>query len=321
MGRSNSLAVEGGMDGQQHDPVLLRELLEAVAPREGERWIDGTFGFGGHATALLEQGCHVLAMDRDPEAGQRAALLRNSWGNRLQFIQGNFADVTEAAGVMGWDSVDGVLIDLGISSGQLEDPSRGFSFRWDAPLDMRMDPSHPQSAGDLLQEFGEADLVRLFAVVTHPGESRRLARAIVRARERGRLRTTGDLVAAIGAARPSRRRIHPATRAFLALRIAVNDELGSLERALPAALHLLSPGGRLAVISFHSEEDRRVKHFLREHALRGLAVPFRADENPQPEEGFVRQARFLPSDEEILRNPRSRSARLRVGWKGVRKNL
>lgn len=308
------------MDGRQHEPVLLRELLEAAAPREGERWIDGTFGFGGHATALLERGCLVLAMDRDPEAAQRADFLRKSWGDRLRFIPGNFAAMAEVAGGAGWESVDGVLLDLGISSGQLDDPSRGFSFRWDAPLDMRMDPSGMRTADDLLHELDEADLAQLFAVVTYPGESRRLARAVVRAREGRRLRTTGDLVAAIGAARPSRKRIHPATRAFLALRMAVNDELGSLERALPEALRLLGPGGRLAVISFHSEEDRRVKQFLREHARRESTVRFGVEETHPPMEGFARQARFLPSDEEVVRNPRSRSARLRVGWKESRRD-
>ncbi|WP_020494258.1 16S rRNA (cytosine(1402)-N(4))-methyltransferase RsmH [Verrucomicrobium sp. 3C] len=318
---SNSIPAEVGMDGPQHEPVLLRELLEAAAPKEGEYWIDGTFGFGGHAAALLERGARVLAMDRDPEAEQRAALLRVTWGERLSFVRGNFAEMEAAAAGIGWDSVDGVVLDLGISSGQLDDPSRGFSFRWDAPLDMRMDPAGPVTAGDLLQELGEEDLARLFLVAARPGESRRLARAVVRARERGCLQTTGDFVTAIGAARPSRGRIHPATRAFLALRMAVNDELGSLERALPAALRLLSSGGRLAVISFQSEEDRRAKHFLREHLLRGAEGPSGAQESPEPEEGFVRQARFLPSEEESLRNPRARSARLRVGWKKTKEDL
>lgn len=309
------------MDGLRHEPVLLGELLEAAAPREGERWVDGTFGFGGHTAALLERGCRVLAMDRDPEAARRAALLGSVWGDRLRFIQGNFADMAGAARSLGWESVDGVLLDLGISSGQLEDPSRGFSFRCDAPLDMRMDPTGMRTAGDFLQELGEADLAHLFSLTAHPGESRRLARAVIRARERGRLRTTGDFVAAIGAARPSRRRIHPATRAFLALRMAVNDELASLERGLPEALHLLGPGGRLAVISFHSEEDRRVKHFLREHTLRASAMPTGTEEISRSREGFVRRARFLPSAEEMERNPRSRSARLRVGWKEIRRDL
>lgn len=309
------------MDGLRHEPVLLGELLEATAPRAGERWVDGTFGFGGHTTALLERGCQVLAMDRDPEAAHRAALLENVWGARLRFIQGNFADMAEAATSMGWESVDGVLLDLGISSGQLEDPSRGFSFRWDAPLDMRMDTAAARTAGDILQELGEAELVQLFSVAAHPGESRRLARAVIRARERGTLRTTGDFVRAIGAARPSRRRIHPATRAFLALRMAVNEELASLERVLPVALHLLGPGGRLAVISFHSEEDRRVKHFFREHTRRGSAEMPGVEDRSQPGEGFARQARFLPSPEERKRNPRSRSARLRVGWKEIRRDL
>ncbi|CAB4242936.1 S-adenosyl-dependent methyltransferase activity on membrane-located substrates [Methylacidimicrobium sp. AP8] len=304
-------SAKGVTDRRQHEPVLLRELLAAAEPAEGERWIDGTFGFGGHAAALLERGCVVLAIDRDPSAAPRAALLQETWRDRLRFVPGNFADMAEAARAAGWQSVDGVLLDLGISSGQLDDPSRGFSFRWDAPLDMRMDPSDPRTAVDLLHELDELDLARLFAVTTRPAESRRLARAVVRARERGRLRTTGDLVAAIGAARPSRRRVHPATRAFLALRIAVNDELGSLERALPAALRLLAPGGRLAVISFQSEEDRRVKHFLREHRQRGSG----AEKISGAPGGFAREARFLPSGEEIARNPRSRSARLRIGWK------
>ncbi|MDD2676946.1 MAG: 16S rRNA (cytosine(1402)-N(4))-methyltransferase RsmH [Methylacidiphilaceae bacterium] len=317
----NSISAEGAMDGPQHEPVLLRELLEAAAPREGERWIDGTFGFGGHAAALLERGARVLAMDRDPEAEQRAALLQEAWGEQLCFVQGNFAEMELAASGIGWGAVDGVLLDLGISSGQLDDPSRGFSFRWDAPLDMRMNPTGPVTAGDLLQELGEEDLAKLFALVARPGESRRLARAVLRARERGRLQTTRDFVAAIGAARPSGRRIHPATRPFMALRMAVNDELGSLEKALPASLRLLSSGGRLAVISFHSEEDRRVKQFLREHLLRRPAAASRAEEGSQLEEGFVRRARFLPSNEERLRNPRSRSARLRVGWKGTREDL
>lgn len=311
------------MQALGHEPVMLRELLEAAAPREGEAWVDGTFGFGGHAIALLERGCRVLAIDLDPEAQRRATSLQDAWGARLQFVRGNFSDMAAAAAGIGWGIVDGVLLDLGISSGQLDDPERGFSFRWDAPLDMRMDPAGSTTAGDLLQELGEADLARLFAVTVHPGESRRLARSVVHARERGRLRTTGDFVAAIGAARPSRRRIHPATRAFLALRIAVNDELGSLERALPAASRLLGSGGRLAVISFHSEEDRRVKRFFREHTRQGPAMASGAEENSpaETEFGFEKQARFLPSKEEILRNPRARSARLRMGWKEIGRDL
>jgi 16S rRNA (cytosine1402-N4)-methyltransferase len=300
-----------------HRPVLLAEAIEALRTRPDGIYVDATFGRGGHTRAVLARlGPHgrVIALDRDPEAVAAAAALDEP---RLTMRHAPFSRLTQVLSEAGIARVDGVLFDLGVSSPQLERAERGFSFRSDAPLDMRMDPTRGETAAEWLARAGEAELR---GVIKNYGEERfagPIAKAIVGARARGGIRTTLELARVVAAAVRTRERGQdPATRTFQAVRIHVNQELAELSLALPQALEQLAPGGRLAVISFHSLEDRIVKRFFRGEARPQLPerLPVKATEMPQPRLKLVGRA-VRPSAREANANPRARSAVLRVAEK------
>jgi len=307
-----------------HVPVLCAEVVRYIDPRPGSTYVDGTFGAGGYSRALLDAAdCRVVGIDRDPQAVRAARALESSSAGRLVVIEGRFGDMAELLGARGVTSVAGVALDLGVSSMQIDRPERGFSFRHDGPLDMRMS-SDGISAADVVNTTDEGELADILFDYGEERQSRRIARAIVRARAAKRIERTAELAAivrqALGPA-AARDKIDPATRTFQALRIHVNDELGELRRGLSAADALLAPGGRLAVVSFHSLEDRTVKDFLRTRAGAGPR-PSRHLPQARPD-GAGRDAAWrvltrrpvAPGEVECVANPRARSARLRVGEK------
>ena len=294
--------------------MLLREVLAAAHVQRGHRWVDGTFGRGGHSRALLEAGAQVLGLDRDSAAVEAARALEARWPGQFWWQQRNFRELKTCANEQGWEKVDGVLLDLGVSSPQLETAERGFSFQADGPLDMRMDQRSGRTAADLVNELPEAELTKLFYEQGGEREARKVARAIVARRSRAPFATTLDLAVVVAQALPHRRArsLHPEAAVFQALRIAVNGEAEALVSVLPQALEILQPGGVLAVISFHSGEDRTVKQFLRERAAEWLDTPAHPNTLPNPRHYLRDVRRFLPSEDEIEKNPRARSARLRV---------
>ncbi|MHA6347366.1 16S rRNA (cytosine(1402)-N(4))-methyltransferase RsmH [Roseivivax sp. CAU 1761] len=293
-----------------HVPVLLRPLLAAVAPVTGT-WIDGTFGAGGYARGLLEAGAEcVIGIDRDPLAHRMAADWAGQWGDRLRLVEANFAEMDRHA-----EAVEGVVLDLGVSSMQLDQAERGFSFQKDGPLDMRMGSDGP-SAADLVNGAGEAELADILYIYGEERASRRIARALLRARAEAPIETTLQLAEIVESClpRPKPGQSHPATRSFQALRIAVNDEYGALHEGLMAAERVLRPGGHLAVVTFHSVEDRMVKRFLQIAAARtGRANRFQPlEEEVAPRFELVTRKAVGPDAEELAANPRARSAKLRV---------
>jgi 16S rRNA (cytosine1402-N4)-methyltransferase len=304
----------------QHVPVLLSEVLEALRPHAGGRYLDGTFGAGGYTTAMLDKAdCQVIAIDRDPDAVAAGQALAERYAPRLHLIEGRFGDMVDLLAAKGVEEVDGVALDLGVSSMQFDQAARGFSFRASGPLDMRMEKSG-RSAADLVNGSDEADLADIFWRYGEERRSRRVARLIVERRAEKRIETTGELAEIVRrAVGPSARdESDPATRAFQALRIAVNDELGELERGLAAAEQVLAPGGRLAVVSFHSLEDRAVKEFVRARSGRTPApsrhAPPAQASAPASLRDLTRRP-VVPGDAEVAANPRARSARLRVAEK------
>jgi 16S rRNA (cytosine1402-N4)-methyltransferase len=303
-----------------HVPVLADEVRELLAVQPGQTVVDATFGAGGHAALLaadLGGRGKLIAIDRDPGARGYFDRLAKRTSVQMRFLRGDFAVVLEQLAQNG-SQADAVLLDLGVSSMQIDRPERGFSYAVDAPLDMRMDPSADVTAAGIVNEAAERDLATIFKRYGEERYARQIARAIVRRRKERRYERTSDLVETIKAAIPAPARFgdgHPAKRVFQALRIAVNDELGSLEAALPAAFAMLRPGGRLAVISFHSLEDRMVKRFMRD-LERGCECP---PDFPvcvcgkEPELRSLSRKAIRPSSRETAANPRSASARLRVG--------
>jgi 16S rRNA (cytosine1402-N4)-methyltransferase len=301
----------------RHVPVLLAETLEYLAPARGGVFVDGTLGLGGHAEALLRASPDVqlIGIDRDREALARAAERLAGFGPRVRLVQANFHQLKATLAGLGAHAIAGFLADLGVSSLQLETPARGFSFRLDGPLDMRMGLSET-TAADLVNQASEGELETIFREYGEERHARRIARAIARARTERPVRTTGELKALVDAAKGPRaareERIDPATRVFQALRIAVNQELAGLERCIEEAVQLLDTGGRLVVISYHSLEDRIVKNTLRDLA-RGEVDPVtgRSRSETQLIEVLTRKP-VRPTESEVDLNPRSRSARLRA---------
>jgi 16S rRNA (cytosine1402-N4)-methyltransferase len=299
-----------------HTPVLLTEVLEALAPKDGGIYVDGTFGAGGYSRAILDTAdCTVWGIDRDPDAVALGAALADRYEGRLTVIGGRFGDMQALLGARGVDKVDGIALDVGVSSAQLDIPARGFSFRLDGPLDMRMAQSGA-SAADLVNTLPEAELADLIYDYGEERASRRIAQAIVDARRVKPIATTTELAEIVrGVVHARGDAVDPATRTFQALRIAVNDEIGELKRALAAAEALLDAGGRLAVVSFHSLEDREVKEFLRARSGRaprgGRHLP---EEKPRraPTFRLLHTRPIRPGEAEVAANPRARSARLRA---------
>ncbi|MEZ5715862.1 MAG: 16S rRNA (cytosine(1402)-N(4))-methyltransferase RsmH [Paracoccaceae bacterium] len=302
-------AAHAPSDDAPHIPVLLRPLMRAIAPVTGV-WLDGTFGAGGYSRALLEAGAaKVIGVDRDPDVFEMAAAWAGDYGDRLELVRGTFSRLDD----YGTD-LDGVVLDLGVSSMQLDRAARGFSFMVDGPLDMRMS-QEGASAEEIVNEAEEGDLAD---ILYHYGEeraSRRIARNIVRARGEARIGSTLQLAEIIEKSLPRAKpgQSHPATRSFQALRIAVNDEYGQLVEGLEAAERVLKPGGQLAVVSFHSIEDRMVKRFFVEKSGGGGGSRYAPEQTRAAQFEMKTKKAIGPDDQELAENPRSRSAKLRIG--------
>ena len=301
-------------DGGYHLPVFPAETLEWMSPVPGMFIIDGTLGGGGHSEMFLEAGASVLGVDRDPEALAHARARLARFGDRFATWQGNFADMLQIPAIRQGGKADGLLLDLGVSSRQLDAAERGFSFMREGPLDMRMGPSSRHSAAEIVNTWDEADLVRILFEFGEEPKARRIAAAIVKRRAQKPFTTTTELAGCIESAIGRHGRTHPATRAFQAIRMAANEELESLATALENARKILKPGGRLLVITFHSLEDRMVKRHLRKHSAPFIDDPGWPEPRPNPDRHYELLCRkaILPTDEEITLNPRARSAKLRV---------
>lgn len=301
-----------------HIPVLLDEVLQTLQPKAGETYIDGTFGAGGYTRAILDAAdCTVIGIDRDETAIELASSWKNNYAERLKLVHSNFANAKSCLEQLGIDKVDAVVLDLGVSSMQIDQEARGFSFRFDGPLDMRMDRSSGKTAADLVNNLSEADLANVIYEYGEEKASRRVAAAIVKARLEQKITTTGELakiVRSVVHVSP-KDRIDPATRTFQALRLKVNDELGEVETILDSTLDMLKDGGRLIIVTFHSLEDRIVKNFLIKHG-KPAAAPSRylpaSSSNEKPAFSIMTKKPLIPTDAETSRNPRARSAKLRA---------
>jgi len=310
------------MNGEHHSPVMLHEVVEALNPRDGAIYVDGTFGGGGYSRALLEAArCRVWGIDRDPDARTRGDRMGAAYDGRLAMLTGCFGDMVSLLARENVDAVDGIALDLGVSSFQLDQSERGFSFREDGPLDMRMSQKGP-SAADIVNSETEVLLAEIIYRYGEDRLSRRIARAIVKARSDAPITRTVQLAQIVrqcyppAASAPNAGTIDPATRTFQALRIYVNDEMGELARGLHAAEILLRDGGHLAVVSFHSLEDRLVKTFLRDRAgatpRASRHSPRARPDRPAPSFSLAVRRPVRPSASEVANNPRARSARLRT---------
>lgn len=311
-----------------HHPALYHEIIHALRPKQGGLYVDGTLGAGGHALGILKASGPdglLLGMDVDPQALDLARERLSTFGQRAIIVRASYTTMAEQLAILGWEAVDGIVFDLGLSSMQLDSPQRGFSYRLDAPLDMRYDPDNPVRAADLVNHLPEKDLADLLYRYAEERRSRQVARAIVKARPINNTLQLAEVVARVvpsgrtstGRMREGRRRQHPATRTFQALRIAVNQELDAVKNVLPQAVAALGSGGRIGVISFHSLEDRIVKQYFRRESQACLCPP----RQPICSCGHSAVLREItrrplrPQEGEIADNPRSRSARLRVAVK------
>jgi 16S rRNA (cytosine1402-N4)-methyltransferase len=305
-----------------HTPVLYNEIIHALQPHRDGLYIDGTVGAGGHAWGILEASSpsgRLFGMDLDPQALELARQRLEPYGDRVVLVRASYVTLLDQIRLLGWDLVDGILLDLGLSSMQLETAERGFSFQQDAPLDMRFDPEAPETAADLVNQLSEHELADLIFNYGEDRNARRIAREIVRSRP---VTTTRQLAEIVKRATPgppySKKgkpgRIDPATRTFQALRIAVNHELEAVETVLPRAVQALKPGGRLAVISFHSLEDRIVKHFFRQESRDCICPPEQLICTCGHKASLTEITRspVTAAEDEIQQNPRARSAKLRV---------
>lgn len=302
---------EGRAGQRPHQPVLYQEIIHALRPKSGGRYVDATLGAGGHAEGILHASApdgELLGLDVDPAALAIATERLAQFGARVTVVRGSYVRLSEELARLGWAAVDGIVVDLGASSMQFDQAERGFSFRAEGPLDMRFDPENPVSASELVNELPESELADLIYRYGEERQSRRVARAIARARP---LKTTTELAQVVrramytGSRRKGRgERIHPATRTFQALRMAVNEELEALQSVLPQTVEALKPGGRVAIIAFHSLEDRIVKQYFRQESS-----------GTEARLALITRRPIRASDEEVGKNPRARSARLRVAEK------
>jgi len=304
------------LDRSMHKPVMLAEVLEALKPKDGDIYVDATFGAGGYSRALLESAeCRVYAIDRDPQVVMLADALARDFPGRFLLLTGCFGNMLSLLASEGVGAVDGIVMDLGVSSMQLDQPERGFSFKADGPLDMRMG-SDGVSADVLINTLPEKELADIIYQYGEEKASRKIAAEIVREREVAPIKTTGRLADIVRRVVRKDGKIDPATRTFQALRIRVNDELGEIERALADASHLLRPGGRLIVVSFHSLEDRIIKRFMRPKSdaisRYDLAAMVQQKEVDQALFDPLTSKAVLAGEEEIAQNPRARSAKLRA---------
>ncbi len=308
-------ASSGASSAPFHRPVLYQEVLAALQPRAGGWYVDGTVGAGGHAAGLLAgstPGGRLLGVDRDPAALDLARERLAEFGERAVLVQATYAELQAVLADRGWPKVDGIVLDLGLSSMQLDDPKRGFAFKQEGPLDMRFDPNQALRASDLVNKWPEDELADVIRTLGEERRARKVARAIVAARPLG---TTAELAAVVSRILGrAGGRVHPATRTFQALRMAVNDELGQIERGLGQAIGALAPGGRLAVIAFHSLEDRLVKRTFKTESTDCLCPPGAVvcTCGHQASLRLVSRKIIRPTEREMVENPRSRSARLRV---------